>query len=322
MQIVARDISRRIIEIRQRCCGERGKSLFSRTLGVPVTTYQHYETGRIPPVETLVRIADAGGVSLGWLLFGESSSAIERPTQRSRLLADRLLQILGQNPELNGPVEEFLKLLERSTHDAAGHTAENSSATRANASPTTEPFTTNSRHLIPVVGSTAAGLAHYWSELEVTHGGPEADARLEQLLSDHVQRSSEECWAQVSSGQQAVSLVQLSRPDEFGFLEFLDAAHIKAAYPDAVAWRIDGDSMSPRYQDGDLVITSPSHPAVSMHPCVARQRGQIGVNCKLYQEQGDTVLLVPINPTSVVQKISRAELLWAWRILGVVQLHR
>ncbi len=321
MQIVTSDVCLRIAEVRQRCCGERGKSLFAKQLGIPVTTYQHYEIGRIPPVETLVRIAQSGAVSLNWLLFGDRAVA-ESPSRRSSMLSDRLLQLLRRNPEFHGPVEEFLKLLERSTLDTAGHDETTSAVTRANASPLAESLATDSRHLIPVVGSTAAGLAHYWSELEVTHGGPEADARLEQLLSDHVQRSSEECWAQVSSDQQAVSLVQLSRPDEFGFLEFLDAAHIKAAYRNAVAWRIDGDSMSPRYQDGDLVITSPSHPAVSMHPCVARQRGQIGVNCKLYQEQGDTVVLVPINPASVVQEIPRSELLWAWRILGVVQLHR
>lgn len=174
---------------------------------------------------------------------------------------------------------------------------------------------------IPVVGSTAAGKARFWEELPAIHGGPEADARLERVLEDYVTRAELDMGATgAGAGPSAISLVQLSTPDERGFLEFLNAPEVRRKHPAAVAWRIDGDSMTPRYCDGDLVVTSDKHPAIAGHPCVARQNGQIGVNCKIYQETGNEVLLIPINEASSVQRFPRRQLLWAWRVLFSVRL--
>jgi len=74
------------------------------------------------------------------------------------------------------------------------------------------------------------------------------------------------------------------------------------------------------YLDGDLVISSSDHPAVSGHPCVARQQGQIGVNCKIYQEAGSEVLLIPINERSMTQSFASQQLMWAQRVLCSVRL--
>ncbi len=178
---------------------------------------------------------------------------------------------------------------------------------------------------IPIIGSTAAGPAHYWEELPVTYGGPEADARLEYILSDYAARAGETSHTpgdltSTTKMNRTVSLVQFSTPDDRGFLEFLSAPGVKSKYPRAVAWRIDGDSMSPRYLDRDLVISSLDHPAVSGHPCVARQIGQIGVNCKIYQTEGHDVLLIPINECSRVQRVAASQLLWAHRVLCSVRI--
>ena len=180
---------------------------------------------------------------------------------------------------------------------------------------------------IPIVGSTAAGTARYWEELSATHGGPEADARLEKTLAEYATRAEETSrtpgdLSSTTGVSRAVSLVQFSTPDDQGFLEFLSAPGLKQKYPRAVAWRIDGDSMTPRYLDGDLVISSSDHPAVSGHPCVARQTGQIGVNCKIYQEAGSDVLLIPINERSSTQRCASQQLLWAQRVLCSVRLSR
>jgi phage repressor protein C with HTH and peptisase S24 domain len=183
--------------------------------------------------------------------------------------------------------------------------------------------TANSRHdgWIPIVGGTAAGKARFWEELPVTHGGPEADARLERVLQDYVTQTEHEMGAiSPCNHSHAVSLIQLSTPDERGFLEFLNLPEVRRKHPAAVAWRIDGESMSPRYRDGDLVITSDKHPAVAGHPCVARQSGQIGVNCKIYQESGNEVLLIPINEACPIQRFPRKQLMWAWRVLFSVRL--
>jgi phage repressor protein C with HTH and peptisase S24 domain len=119
---------------------------------------------------------------------------------------------------------------------------------------------------------------------------------------------------------ETASLVQLSRPDELGFIEFLDCPSIKAKHPRAIAWRIDGDSMSPRYEDDDFVIVSPDEPAAEGYPCVAHQTGQIGVNCKIYSRAGDDVILIPINESAPPHRVKAGEIAWAHRVLYSVRL--
>ena len=65
---------------------------------------------------------------------------------------------------------------------------------------------------------------------------------------------------------------------------------------------------------------SPDAPAVDGHPCVARQQGQIGVNCKLFQQQGDEIALVPVNEQFAIQRFPTNQLLWARRVLYSVRL--
>ncbi len=180
---------------------------------------------------------------------------------------------------------------------------------------------------IPIVGCTAAGTARYWEELTSSSGGAEADSLLEKKLADYVSRAGNRSNTPASLSStigldRAVSLVQFSTPDDHGFLEFLSASGVKSKYPRAVAWRIDGESMTPRYLDGDFVVTSLDHPAVPGHPCVARQKGQIGVNCKIYQVIDGNVLLIPINESCPTQRFSASKLMWAQRVLCSVRLSR
>jgi phage repressor protein C with HTH and peptisase S24 domain/transcriptional regulator with XRE-family HTH domain len=310
----AERLCQRLTEVRRLRYGERGKSAFARDLGIPVTTYVHYEAGRMPPADLLVRAAHVAGVRLEWLLTGQGrrEGVSSRPHDAAQELADRLASLLERSPRLLPSAREFLELLERMQFEAS-----------VAPSPSVRPGADRTR-LIPVVGSTAAGLAHYWSELETTSGGPEADAHLERKLSQHFERVDEHSPATVAAtgaGDERVALVQYAHPDADGFIEFLEAGELKQRYPHAVAWRIDGESMAPRYRDGDLVITSPDQPAVDLHPCVARQAGQIGVNCKLYRRDGDDVLLIPINDASPVQRVPASQLQWAWRVLSAVRLN-
>ena len=284
-------ICERLRAVRGRHFGDRGRSKLCRELGITPSTYALYEISRVPPVELLVRVAQLTGVPLEWLLTGAGES---EPT--------------GSQPR-SGALP------------AAGLATSPAPRKRPRATP---PAIT---HWIPIIGSTAAGTARYWEELPVTHGGPEADARLEQTLSEYADRAGEtsQTPGDLSSTidmNRTVSLVQFSTPDDRGFVEFLNAPGVKGKYPRAVAWRIDGDSMSPRYLDGDLVISSLDHPAVAGHPCVARQKGQIGVNCKIYQEAGRDILLIPINEHSPTQRLPAQELQWAHRVLCSVRIER
>ena len=114
------------------------------------------------------------------------------------------------------------------------------------------------------------------------------------------------------------TVIQLGSSDQ-GPLEFLVGSELKSRYPRAIAWRIDGDSMEPRYSQGDLVVTSRSATAVEGQPCIARQKGQIGVNCKVYHREGDQIVLIPINPRIEVQRLRLSDLESATRVLFVIR---
>ena len=74
----------------------------------------------------------------------------------------------------------------------------------------------------------------------------------------------------------------------------MECGEIYDIFPDAFALQIDGDSMSPRVNDGDIVILSPSVPAAQGHLAVARLAGQIGVTCKLIRMTESDIHLIPI----------------------------
>lgn len=304
----------RVRAVRTLRYGERGRSAFARDLGIPVGSLLHYETDRTPPAQLLVAIGNVAGVRLEWLLTGEgerdrSPTSADSPAAG---LAHRLQVLLDRHPELESYARDFLNLLEFRSHQVGDPAL-------------AAPPSGERSGLIPLVGSTAAGPAHFWSQLEITDGGPALDARLEERIADYVaQASQRSSLTSLASGpdtiDRTVSLVQYSRPDDDGFLEFLAAPQLKGRYPDAVAWRIDGDSMSPRFLDRDLVITSPAIRAIDQQPCVARQAGQIGVSCKVYRTEEDDVLLIPINERYPPQRIPKTELQWAFRVLASVRL--
>jgi hypothetical protein len=187
-----------------------------------------------------------------------------------------------------------------------------------------------SNELVPVVGSTAAGPARFWREImsggvEGDVGGDEANKRLVELLDRCRQRSSKTDLALLSDAPGAqtgadIALIQFSQPDELGLIEFLSCRAFAGRPSRLVAWRIDGESMSPRFRDRDFVLVSPDQPAIDGFPCVAHQRGQIGANCKIFKQDGADIVLVPVNEAHSPQRFPAAELVWANRVLYSARL--
>lgn len=300
--------------------GPRGKTRFAAELGIGPSSYHRYEIDRTPPAELLAVAAERTDTNLQWLLTGEGEMALA-PSERAAetggehhfaALDERIHNLLARSPELERSLSGFLDLLENVAVEFP-----NVAATRVGG-------TGGLDALLPVMGGTAAGPARFWEETAGQHGGAEADARLEELLRATATRSVREAEliAPIVTSPVAgpVALVQWSRPDELGFVEFVACPAVKAKFPQAVCWRVDGDSMSPRYRDGDLVITSAECPAVDGHPCVARQAGQIGVNCKIFKEDGDEILLIPVNEMYRIERLPRSQLQWAHRVLYSVRL--
>ena len=304
----------RLAMVRRQHYGSRGRSRFAQDLGIRPSTYAHYELDRLPPADILLRAARLTRTRVEWIITGEGEPS--EPDHHSSAvygdqLAERLRQLLRRQPELVPQVDAYVDALTRmQTLVTAAEPASPRRLSRPAAS-----------ELIPIIGSTSAGTARYWHELPTATEGPSADARLEELLAGCIGptvEASARFGAEPAAGP--VSLVQLSQPDERGLLEFLLAPQFKGTHTGCVAWRIDGESMWPRYRDGDLVLTSPQTPATDGHPCVARQRGQLGVNCKLYRCDGDRTWLIPIHPAYPTQAVPSAEIDWAWRVLASVRL--
>jgi transcriptional regulator with XRE-family HTH domain len=66
--------SQRLAEVR----GSRSKRAFSKEIGInSPQTYQHYENGRVPDIDTLSRIATHCGVTVDWLLGRDQRSLSE-----------------------------------------------------------------------------------------------------------------------------------------------------------------------------------------------------------------------------------------------------
>jgi hypothetical protein len=307
----------RLAGIRRKYYGDRGKARFARALGIRASTYQHYELDRSPPVDLLVLAARLTGTNLEWLITGEgrmddshSGEQLGESATWLHPLFNRVRKLVDTRPDLAQSISNFL------------HIAEQVAATIPRTA-TCADETLSTDDLLPVVGSTAAGAARFWKEIDPCRKiGGEINQRMEELLSRHYARAVR-AGGIADSGMEATeiaSLVQLSQPDELGFVEFLSCPSVKAQHPQAIAWRIDGDSMSPRYNDGDFVIVSPDQPAVDGYPCVAHQSGQIGANCKIYSRSGDDVTLVPVNESARLQRLKVPELAWALRVLYSVRL--
>lgn len=104
-------ICQRVAKLRCDKCGPRGKASFAKMLGISPSTYDYYESARVPPAELLLKIADVGGVDLRWLLTGELSAgqtvAANHPAVR------RAAELIGDHPQAAEPLLAFLDVLEK-----------------------------------------------------------------------------------------------------------------------------------------------------------------------------------------------------------------
>jgi len=183
---------------------------------------------------------------------------------------------------------------------------------------------------IPILGRTAAGVVRFWGKCEDVSGLTTLAnlvARCAGQTPQDVRLAvATDAGADTQPGARAeaqspvsVQLVTLSAPDEQDAVEFVAAAEIKRRHPDAFALRADGDSMAPQILQGDVVVLSPSAPAVEGRAAVVQAAGQIGVTCKLYHKLGGHVHLVPVNSRYEITDMSAGQVEWAFRVLARVR---
>ncbi len=297
----------RIRQVREAHSGKRGKALFSKELGLNPSTYNYYENNRIPPAEILLKISQITGVSMEWLLTGHTLGEVSQqiPYGLSRKISD----LLFRDPQAAGPLEAFVDVL-------AEKSAVESRLTQK---------TTDALGWIPVLGRTAAGVLHFW---DAKTGKP---AGLTEL-AEHINRLRQTTRTIVpavlsnqssdddSLAEEQIKLIQINPPDNQGVSEFIKAPALVKRYPDIFALRIDGDSMVPAIQSGDLVVLSPSVLARPGRPAVVQLKGQIGVTCKIFRPDSDVIHLIPANTAYPPTEHPQSDLLWAYAVLGRVRV--
>jgi transcriptional regulator with XRE-family HTH domain len=310
-------IIERIKLLRTQNSGIRGKSKFARALGISPSTYSYYEHDRVPPITVLLKISEVTGVDLDWLLTGRKTEKTFAFGSNKPLL-EQLDDLLTNSPELAEPVLAFVELL----CEKKGLQKELSEAKAAKA---------NRPGWIAVLGRTAAGIVHFWDQKFLPEP-KQAITQLDELVRKHTGKTilgsvggtvaiDLRARALVDGlKNRQVSLIQVGDAEHEQIVEFVQCEDIHKLFPDSFALQIDGDSMSPRINDGDIVILSPSVPAAQGQIGIARLANQIGVTCKLIRTTETEVHLIPINEGYETKVVPKKDLLWALAVLCHVSL--
>ncbi len=328
-----KSIIERIGLLRNQHTGSRGKRKFAHLLGISASAYSYYENNRVPPIEVLLKICELTGADLRWLLTGKeipkktASEAKYLTVDPDSTLLRKLDIFLNENPDLAEPVLAFIELLcEKKGLEKNLQFKTIPSSFPAN-SPQKKPYR---QGWIPVLGRTAAGMVHFWEQTALPEP-KQAVTELDELVEKHIGRaiiSSADGTLSVDLqlrllqglGKPEVNLIQLGGQPADNIVEFVRCEQLHQLFPDSFALRLDGDSMSPRINDGDIVILSPSVPAAEGHIAIARLADQIGVTCKLIRATEDAVHLIPINEKYQTKIVAKKDLLWALAVLCHIRL--
>ena len=310
----------RIKQLRISFAGARGKKLFAEALGLSPSTYNYYEQDRLPPVETLFNICKITGADLYWVLTGESTPGmLARPASAgANPIVPGITDLLIKHPDMAEPISAFIELL---------------CEKKGLESPTApKPPSNRKPGWIPVLGRTAAGIVHCWDETSIPESA-QAVTALDSLVKEHTGKDIvgtcevplsidiESVEATRDFSNSSVNLIRVRSEQYEGIVEFLECEEIYNAFPDSFALHVDGDSMSPRIKDGDIVIASPSLPASQGQIAIVRVANQIGVTCKLLRISPKGLHLVPINEQYETKIILQKDLEWALGVLCHVNLN-
>ncbi len=87
--------------------------------------------------------------------------------------------------------------------------------------------------------------------------------------------------------------------------------------PQAFALKVRGNSMSPRIEDGDIVIVSPHHEVRNGDICVIRVNGEDTL--KKVKLEGGYVHLVPLNPDFEPVTVKRKDVDFLWKVVKLIK---
>ncbi|MFA5864196.1 MAG: S24 family peptidase [Phycisphaerae bacterium] len=303
------DISNRLSFLRKRAFGPRGKKSFSAALGIPLTTYASYESGRIPPPELLVKVSEITGCDLSWLLTGklQTSTASSKDPEISEILS-RMEKLIAAQPKAKQAVKSLMEVL------ATG---------LASNRPQSLFLDGTNQTIIPILGTAAAGLPAFW-----------LDAKNEPIRSfcDMVNSWNPNDLAQFLPHQLVDPLPPYTPKGEVQIFQIVEPVDIHGLLIDGflmtenlipkgklLAVRIDGDSMEPTILQGDIIIADTGQPAQSGQIALLEFAGGIGALCKLFFREKQAIRITSMNREYETQEFGHEKLNWAFAVVGVVR---
>lgn len=87
--------------------------------------------------------------------------------------------------------------------------------------------------------------------------------------------------------------------------------------PQAFALRVKGNSMSPRIEDGDVVVVSPSAEAGNGDICVVRVDGEDTL--KKVKFEGSYIHLIPLNPDFEPVTVKKKDVNFVWKVVKLIK---
>jgi SOS-response transcriptional repressor LexA/DNA-binding XRE family transcriptional regulator len=316
MEETEKNIIKRITEVRINFAGDRGRNKFAKLIGLSPSTYSYYEKDRVPPVPVLVKISEIANVDLNWLLTGkngQNSSPVKPGTYK---ILDQVQKVIEANPQSVNAISAFLNLLEEKGNFESQVNSNQKLRT--------------SDGWIPVLGRTAAGVPAFWNQTIGTDSKI-IETQLEQLVQKHLNASIvSSVSADISVDSQIRTVIKALNNCQANLIQtagtgdeivqFIECPDVHKLFPDSFALQVDGDSMSPRINDGDIVIITPSVPGVEGLPAVIRISQAIGVTCKLVRNDVKAVHLIPINEKYETKIANKDDILWSLAVICHIKL--
>jgi repressor LexA len=87
--------------------------------------------------------------------------------------------------------------------------------------------------------------------------------------------------------------------------------------PTAFALIVRGSSMSPRIEDGDIVVVSPKVEPHSGDICVVRVNDEDVL--KKIKFEGENLHLIPLNPEFRTVTVSKRDVMFIWKVVRVIK---
>lgn len=256
-------LGERIREIRRRHFGARGAAAFAERLGVSSDSYAEFERGQVPAGEVLVRMCEATGEDLQWLLTGvaaRGTMVISGTRGRHQALLARVIEALERDPRRARPLEAFLDLLCREPE----------------ASPPPE-LPERAPRLIPVF--EADELPPLLPESCADSAQPAAAARLALPAGGELLGLSEPATARADAPRR-VRLMRL--PIDGGARDFLSSDELCTWLPNALAVRLRDEAMRPMFEPGDLAVGSRDATPRLGEPALVRLVDTPAVQCRVW----------------------------------------